>query len=322
MPFLRFFVALYLGLSGCTGVVAGAGLDRQAPIALVNKEPVTAGELEDELARLLPVNAAHGKMVDSKQRMDLRRSALEELVVRKLALQYADARAISVPAAEVQAGVARIRRRYRGAMSFKEALRVEGLTPAGLEKRVREELVLKRVYRQEVENRAKVTATEAWAHYEANRARYLLPETLRLHAIFVKDGPEAKKKAEQALAAVVKAKGEFDEAARRYSDDGYRVMGGDYGAVHRGQLPAAAEKAVFGAPAGRLSGPEKVEKGWLVFRAGGRQAARQLTLEEMRGRIKKELSERKLRAARTAFREKLKKGASIKYLAQQSASGR
>jgi parvulin-like peptidyl-prolyl isomerase len=132
--------------------------------------------------------------------------------------------------------------------------------------------------------------------------------------VFVRDSKEAKSKADEALAKL-KSGAPFFDVAYTYSEDDYKVVGGDYGWVHLGQLSPEVEKLVFTAPPKKLVGPVHTSFGWHILQVAEHRPERQLTLEEASQRISDTLHRQRLAQAREDFLQRLRENARIEYLA-------
>lgn len=306
--------------SGTTGRTAGH-LPQPIPgnaVALVNGVPITSSELDSELSNLLISPTAHGAL--SRHEKDApRKAALEELIVRELAYQRAKANGLTVGKNEVATTVKKIKRRYHTEKSFQEALKAEEISEREFERRIEKDLLLRKISKLELADKARVSDDDARRHYEANKAKFVLPESLRLFRIVVKLSPgieaEAKNKSDE-LYTKLNAGADFAEVAYKFSEDEYRVLSGAYGTIHRGQLPPELEATVFAAKPGETSQPFKTDDGWQIIRVEGKQPERQLRYEEVRERIKTALYQQRERQRRLDFVASLKAEAKIEYLSR------
>jgi len=294
-------------------LLAGVPPEPRSAVARVNGVAVTSGELDEEIDRLAPsAVTAHGKSADKAA---LRKKALDELIVRELAYQKAKQQKLTVPAAEMNATVAKIKGRYKGAGSFRQALAAEQVSEQEFLLRVEKDLLLRKIYKREVDDKAVVTRSETDSYYRDHKARYLEPESAWLLQVFVRDSkPAAKSKADEALTKL-KSGTPFFDVAYTYSEDDYKVVGGDYGWVHLGQLSPEVEKLVFAAPPKKLVGPVHTSFGWHILRVEEHRPARQLPLEEARPKIADSLHRERLARARDEFLKRLRENARIEYLA-------
>ena len=285
-------------------------------VALVNGVPITSSELDDEMNNLLA--SATGHVALNQQGKDApRKAALEELIVRELAYQRAKSSGMAIEKKQIAITAKKIKRRYQTEKSFQEALRVEEISEQEFERRVEKDLLLRKISKLELEDKSRVTEADARAYYEANKAKFVLPESLRLFRIVVKTAPgketEAKKRIDD-IYGKLKAGADFGELAYRFSEDDYRVMSGDYGVVHRGQLPAELEPTIFAANPSALIGPLSDSEGWQIIRVENKQAERQLRFDEVREKILTALRDQRAKQRRIDFINELKSVAKIEYL--------
>lgn len=285
-------------------------------VALVNGVPITSADLDDELSNLLTSPTGHAA-VNQFGKDASRKAALEELIVRELAYQRAKASGLTVEKKRITATVKKIKRRYQTEKSFQEALRVEEMSEQEFERRIEKDLLLRKISKVELEDKSRVTRAEARSYYEANKAKFVLPESLRLFRIMIKAAAENNVKARETIDdifAKLKAGADFGELAYKFSQDDYRVMSGDYGTVHRGQLPADLEVTVFAAKQSTLIGPLRDSEGWQIIRVENKQAERQLRFEEVREKITTALRLQREKQRRLDFINELKALAKIEYL--------
>lgn len=307
-------------------LVQAAGTVEEAPAAaatfiaqpaacVVNGAPITRREVEEELDRILISAATHGKMSPTK-REDLRKTVLDELIVRELAYQKARAVGLKVGSKETAESVQSIKQRYHSEKSFHQALVAEQISYKDFERRVERDLLLKRIHQTEIEDRSRVADQEVENYYQENKEKFVKPESLHLHGIAVKAPPgkeaEAQLKIEEA-AQKLKSGEAFDAVAYKFSEDDYRVLGGDYGTIHRGQLDPALEKAAFGVPANQLTAPTRTSYGWYILKVEDKQPQRQLDFAEVREKIKNSLYRKRLTQNRLDFIRRLRSNAKIEY---------
>ncbi|HLG18029.1 MAG TPA: peptidylprolyl isomerase [Blastocatellia bacterium] len=288
-------------------------------VATVNGIPITAKEVEEELNRLLMSPTAHGGM-DARRKDDVRKSALDELIVRELAFQRAKAMRLTVDADEVAASIKTIRQRYNSEQRFQRALKIEGMTENEFQQRVERDLLLKKIHQVEIEDKAQVGEDEVRKYYEENKVKFLLPESIQLKHIVVRIGarkePEAKKLIDT-ISEKLKKGEDFFDLAYKFSEDEYRVVGGDYGSVHLGQLDPELEAVAFAAAVNQLTGPFKTSRGWHIISLEKKQAERQLKYEDVKEKIKGGLQQKLRSKRRSEFVSELRALAQIQYLSRR-----
>jgi parvulin-like peptidyl-prolyl isomerase len=96
------------------------------------------------------------------------------------------------------------------------------------------------------------------------------------------------KKAKDILAKL-KAGDDFAELATNLSEDNYRVKGGDIGYIHKGRMLPELEDAAFKMKVGDISDPIKADKIWYIIKVEDKKPEHQMSFEEIKGKLKKEL---------------------------------
>ncbi len=160
-----------------------------------------------------------------------------------------------------------------------------------------------------------VTDKDLHDYYDANVARYTVPEERRASHILVKvdagasaaDKAKAKAKAEGLLAEVKKNPASFAEVAKKNSDDpGSAENGGDLDFFSRGGLAAKAlEEAAFGMKPDEIAGPIESEFGYHIVKLtgvrGGNKRPFDSVRAEMESEVKAQLAQKRFTEMATAF---------------------
>lgn len=129
-----------------------------------------------------------------------------------------------------------------------------------------------------------VSDAEIEAAWSGTPDRWRLPERVRLSQLIVRTPRQA------AEAARRHAGGEsFASLSKSLSVAPNADRGGQVGLITRGQLPPEFEQVVFRLAPGRLSAPVAAPSGIHLFLVESRESARQLSLDEARGPIRREL---------------------------------
>jgi hypothetical protein len=155
----------------------------------------------------------------------------------------------------------------------------------------------------------RVSEQEILAWHASHSAELAAQERVTLRQILVGSSNEARD-VKRRLAKDPRA---FDTLARTLSTGPEATLGGYMGSFARGQLPAELEAAAFALPEGATSEPVPSPLGYHVLRVESRQAAREIPLEEARGRIRDRLAREKREAAERAFVTEVMARAKVKY---------
>jgi len=312
-----------LTLGASATVFGQASGSRTAPrdevVARVNGAAVTAADLSAEVETIYPSSPGHGGLAAEKMKA-IRSQALEELIVRELAYQQAEKLKAVVPMAETQAEYERLRQKL-GPATFDRELQASGLTSQQYLKQLQRQMTLERLMREKTVLPSRVGPTALRAYYDQNPTKFQRPE--QVHARLITANVDRQAKPEE----VAKAKAKIDTAyrelqggkdfgavAEQYSDDLYRVKGGDLGWVHRGRLEPDFEKVAFSLPLGKVSEPFRTSYGFSLMKVEAREPARQMTFAEISSALQQELEQRKMLELRSAWVEQLKKNARIEIV--------
>ena len=143
-----------------------------------------------------------------------------------------------------------------------------------------------------------VTPDELSSYYRDHRDQYSVPEQVKVSHILIKTplpGPdnkvdekgvaEAQQRA-QDLLKQVKNGGNFEELAKKYSEDpGSAKQSGSLGWIGRGQTVPEFEKTAFSLPKGQISDLVKSSYGFHIIRVDDKQEAHVKPLDEVKADI-------------------------------------
>jgi len=303
------------------GQVSGSrAAHRDEVVARVNGAAITAADLSAEVETIYPSGAGHGGLAPEKMK-EIRSKALEELVVRELAYQQAVKLKAVVPMAQTQAEYQRLRQKL-GAAAFDRDLQASGLTSQQYLKQLQRQMTLERLMREKIVVPSRVGSTALRAYYDQNLNKFQRPEQVHARLITVSVDPQAKpeevaKAKSKIEAAYRELQGgkDFGSVAEQYSDDLYRVKGGDLGWLHRGRLEPDFEKVAFSLAVGKFSEPFQTPYGYSLMKVEGREPARQMAFAEISQALQQELEQKKMLELRSAWVEQLKKNARIEIVA-------
>jgi len=179
-------------------------------------------------------------------------------------------------------------------------------------------MVLLRFPIADYEKGVKVGEAELKEYYEKGKDRYLVgQEERRFRHILIKVEPnapeaEVKKAKERAEKVLVELKegGDFDAAAKKYSDDpGSAARGGDLGFQSRGYFIPEFEQAGYGLVIGELSPPVKSKFGYHVIMLDEIKPAEYEPFSKVRAEVKNEVARGKALAVAREKAEQVQKDA-------------
>ena len=140
-----------------------------------------------------------------------------------------------------------------------------------------------------------VTDDELKALYQQNIQQYEVPNRVHAeHILFLTVGgktdaeiEEIKKKAEDVLAQARKKGANFEELAKKYSEDpGTKTKGGDLGWILQGQTVPEFEKAAFSLNKGEMSGLIRTQYGFHIIKVLDKETAHTKPFDDVKDSIR------------------------------------
>jgi parvulin-like peptidyl-prolyl isomerase len=277
-------------------------------VAKVNGTSLTQKDLDRELDRLIPRITFHKSVPEEKRRMYYDK-ALEELVNRELEYQDALSKGLKTDKEKVAAEMEKIKNRFRSPEDFKAALERERITEANLRKQVEKSMLIQAIYKKTVTETSQVSEKEVKEYYDKNKSRFKQPESVKLSLISAKEEKKAKD-----ILAKIKAGGDFGDLAYKMSEDDYRVKSGEIGYVHKGRMLPEIEDVAFKLKVGQISGLIKAGDYWYIIKVEDKQPQRQLSFDEIKDKLGKELEDQRLREKKDKWITELRAKAKIEVL--------
>jgi peptidyl-prolyl cis-trans isomerase D len=139
-----------------------------------------------------------------------------------------------------------------------------------------------------------VTDDDLKAAYQANIQQFQVPNRVHVQHILLNtvgkpdaEVDEIKKKAEDILAQAKKKGSNFEDLAKKYSEDpGSKTKGGDIGWIIQGQTVPEFEKTAFSLNKGDVSDLVKTQYGFHIIKVLDKESAHTKTLDEVKETIR------------------------------------
>ena len=228
-------------------------------IAVVNDDVITASQLQTKL------KSVRRQLAESNTRLPpenvLERQVLERLVMTELQLQIARRIGVQVDETTLNNTLRQIAKRNGLTLAqFREVLERDGVNFNAFREDLREELILSRLHKRQVENRINVSQREIDNYLATLETQAGLTEEYHLGHILIAvpeaANPEriakARAKAEEILTQL-RAGADFRQTAVAVSDGQNALKGGDVGWRQAGQLPTLFSDIVITMAPGELS---------------------------------------------------------------------
>jgi peptidyl-prolyl cis-trans isomerase C len=190
------------------------------------------------------------------------------------------------------------------------------MTPADMEARLRETLLMNKVFGRELRNREELTDKELRERYDREKERYRLPERAHLREIIVlrPDNPAqaatARQHAED-LAQQARSGADFALLAKTSSETAAKDKGGDLGEVAKGELLPELDKAVFNATSGQVIGPIEAKSAWHIIKVEQRLPSEVPAFETLKEKLRKDVGDEAWQRDYKAYIDRLRKDAFI-----------
>lgn len=231
-------------------------------VARVNDDVITLSELQEEglpLFERLRENYTGKELEHQVQRAE--REFLDQLVMKRLQLQYAGQIGVTASDNEINAAFKDVLSRNNLTQEqLVELLTREGLTLQDYKDRLREQIILARLMNQAVRSRVSVDTSEVESYYQTHRDEFDQPPQVHVRHIFFRTDQGAGRPQMEAVYAratqvlqEARNGGNFVDLARRYSEDATAANGGDLGFIKRGQALPEFEEVIFAMREGEIS---------------------------------------------------------------------
>lgn len=260
-----------IALIGCNGKKEGAAVTETKPsgpvLAEVGGTTITVESFNKEMENLPPYLKPMTETADGKKEM------LETMIIRELILQEASKDGIEN-------------------------------TPAVKEKldELKKRLVVEAYLKKKVEEQAKVSDEDLKKFYDQNKDKFKTGDQVKASHILLKAEKEAKD-----VLAQVKAGGNFEELAKKFSTDGAASKGGDLGWFSKGSMIPEFEKVAFTMKEGQISDVVKTKFGYHIIKLTGKRAAGERTFDDVKEQIKTSMLPGKQQEVFQKLKEDLKK---------------
>jgi peptidyl-prolyl cis-trans isomerase SurA len=272
-------------------------------VARVNDDVITLSELQEEglpLFERLRENYTGKELEYQVQRAE--REFLDQLIMKRLQLQYASQIGITASENEINAALKDVLTRNNLTQEqLTELLTREALTLQDYKDRLREQIILARLMNQAVRSRVSVDASEVETYYKAHQDEFNQPAQARVRHVFfrVEPGvarPQLEAVHGRATRVLQEARngGDFADLARRYSEDATATNGGDLGFIRRGQALPEFEEVIFAMKAGDISEVIRTPNGLHIVKVDMFTKGSERPFPEIKAEIERRLLQEKI----------------------------
>jgi len=272
-------------------------------VARVNDDVITLSELQEEglpLFARLRENYTGSELAEQVQRAE--REFLDQLILRRLQLQYASQIGITTSENEINAALKDVLTRNNLTQEqLTDLLTREGLTMQDYKDRLREQIILARLMNQAVRSRVSVDTREVEAYYKTHQDEFNQPAQARIRHIFFRIDPGVAQPQVDAVHAratrvlqEARNGSNFAELARLHSEDATAANGGDLGYIKRGQALPEFEEVIFTMKEGDISNVIRTPNGLHIVKVETFSIGSDRPFTETKAEIERRLLQEKI----------------------------
>ncbi len=283
-------------------VAAHTGCAKQQPQPKDSQWVARAGPYSVEYPEL--INYVHRiameEGIDKKVLMNQKflSAAAKRLLANKVLLQKAKAANVIVPDSAVEQRIKELKDTV-GEEEFAKRLQEMHMDETAFKKLLWKDMMIERYLKDFIISRVVVDDSEIEQEYELRKDELKLPERVRVRQIVVRSEEEARKIKRD----IYKKRLTFKEAAKRFSIAPEGKRGGDLGWFAKNEMPPFFAEHCFNLTKGRITGPIESPYGFHLFMLMDKSPEHELSFEEAKPKLYKEIFERKKRNAERAAYE-------------------
>jgi peptidyl-prolyl cis-trans isomerase C len=293
------------------------------PAVRVNGAVLTEADVVREMYTIFPYASQHNGFPKELE-ADIRKGAIDMIIFEELV--YQEAKRLNIPIDPKVLGKAEVEfREQLGPSDYEQFLHTECQgSKQVLREKIRRSLLIEKMLKTEVEQKAIVTDIAAKTYYDKNPKEFEKPESLRFQSISIlppKNGgtnvdKEARKRAEEAykLAMATKSYQDFGMLAEKMSDDDWHVNMGDRKFVEVSKLPPPLVEAAARMKPGEVSNLIQLGNAYTIFRLIEHRRAGNTPFTAVKAKIQSDLQKKLLGELRAALNQRLRRNAKIEVL--------
>ena len=312
MRLLPLWLALAASAAHAQGRPAAVPRTADYILAVVNRELVTAGEIQLRINQLREEARRTGARLPSED--ELRTQLLNTLIDERVQVTHAREVGQKVDDNELDRAVGNVAAQNQLTIpQLRERLRTEGIDYNRFRSNIRDQMMVERVREREVQARIRITDAEVDAWLEKQRAasggNLTITQTRARHILL---RPSAKASEEAVMTRMQELKRQiesgaktFDQLAREVSEDGSAPQGGDLGWVSPGSFVPEFEEAMNALAINALSEPVVSRFGVHLIQVIERRDTK-LDAKQQREQARNALREQKYEAANADWLRELR----------------
>jgi peptidyl-prolyl cis-trans isomerase C len=289
--------------------------------ALVNGKEIPMADLQTAVRNVLMQNGMDTGQVDAFMGQFGPR-ILEQLIDAELLFQAAEKEGFLVPEEEVNATFEDLSGRYASPEEFQEEMKTRGFTEETLRASIRKQMTIQNFIQEKIVPEAVVPEEVVREAYDKNPQNFVTQDEVKASHILInsaegdpQDKKDAALKKAKEIAALARKEGaDFAALAREYSEGPSASSGGDLGFFTRGRMVKPFEDKAFSMKVNEVSDPVLTQFGYHVIKVTERKDGSTVSFDEVKERLKQDLTNRMVSELIGKKLSSLKDDASIEIL--------
>ena len=297
-------------------------------VAIVNGTKIPYQSLEQKLNFVKQRYASQGQQLNEQQLNSIKQDIVDRMVEKELLYQKSQELGVEVDMDKVDSQINQFKKKFDDEKKYQQQLSQMGYTEQLLRSEIKQNLAIQKLIEEEIASKVALSDKELKKYYKNNTKEFETPAKVKARHILIKtesDASEAdKKEAKQKIEAAQKRleDGEkFAKVAKDASECPSSKKGGDLGFFSKGRMVKGFEDAAFAMEPGEVSDIVKTRFGYHLIKVEDKKPASQKSFEEVKGSLKKNMKNERVRKEMDSYLKNLKKEADIKMNLPDSAKG-
>jgi peptidyl-prolyl cis-trans isomerase SurA len=251
---------------------------------------------------------------------DARKNLLRDLIDNQLLLSKGKQLGISGEAQTVrQLDEIRKQNHLDSMEALEDAVAKQGMNFADFKASIENRVITSQVIRDQVGRRINITQPEEHAYYDAHKAEFTTPESVKLSEILIPTADadntaqvaEARKKADD-IEAQLKSGANFTALAKKDSGGSTAAQGGVLGEYTRGQLGSKElEDDTFSLDAGQYTAPIQTRQGFIILKVDAHTRETQQSFDQAENQVQEAIGMQMMQPALRSYLQQLRDEAAI-----------
>jgi peptidyl-prolyl cis-trans isomerase SurA len=299
-----------------------AGTVVEEPIVFVNDQIISKSDYERQLAEIEA--QARQQNWTAQQLDEQKKNLLRDMVDQQLLLSKGKELGITGETEMIkQLDQIRKQNNLDSMEALEAAAKAQGVSFEDFKQHIRDRVITQQVIGQEVYRKVNLTQADLQRYYDAHKAEFDKPESVKLSEILIPTEASAgaddaaQVAAAQAKAQEVYAKlqggANFAELAKTTSAGTTAAQGGDLGEFKRGQLAKILEDDTFSLKAGQYTQPIRTKQGYVILYVAAHNPGGVPPLKDVLPQVEEAVGAARTEPALRAYLKQLREEAYIEY---------